>query len=82
MGWRNSQCGHHNRTGMEYTELENRIRAEAEAVDREEREWPASEVAGKLRQIADLLERIRHQHQTGIDASLGKRSGRKLDDIF
>lgn len=67
---------------MEYTELENRIRAEAEAADREEKEWPASEVAEKLRRIADLLERIRHQHQTGINASMGKRSGSKLDDIY
>lgn len=66
---------------MEYRDLEERLKGEADAVADEGREWTASQVAAKLNQIAGILEKIRHQHQTGIDASLGKRSGRKLDTL-
>lgn len=66
---------------MEYKDLEERLKGEADAVEEEDRGWRAEEVAAKLNQIAGILEKIRNQHQTGIDASLGKRSGRKFNTL-
>lgn len=64
---------------MEYKNLEDDLRAQSESIARQDSDWTAEEVARKLNEIADLLARIRHQHQTGINASMGKRSGSKQD---
>ncbi|MEK7816673.1 MAG: hypothetical protein AAB281_00295, partial [Actinomycetota bacterium] len=58
-----------------------RLKGEADAVTDDGRDWRAEEVAAKLNQIAGFIERIGRQHQTGIDASLGKRSGRKFNTL-
>ncbi len=64
---------------MDYKELEDAIRAEADAVAMEAREWQAADVATRLRRIADQLATIRRGRQSGIDASMGKRSGWKVE---
>lgn len=66
---------------MEYIELEITLRSESERVRQEGQDWPPEKVAEKLVQVADIIAKIRRQHQTGINASLGKRSGRTLDNI-
>lgn len=64
---------------MDYRELEEAIRADAAKTITEDREWTAAEVARRLQQIADELARIRLEQQGGIDASMGKRSGFKVE---
>lgn len=64
---------------MEYRDLEISLRQEAEEVAGASESWPAERVSQRLVEIADLLERIRHQHQGGINATMGKRSGRSLE---
>ncbi|MHB1389977.1 MAG: hypothetical protein ACYCXF_01920 [Thermoleophilia bacterium] len=61
---------------MEYLDLINTLHHEAESVLAAQDSWTAEQVAGRLSQIADALMRIRNQHESGIDASMGKRSGR------
>lgn len=64
---------------MEYEELESALRKEAQSISRESKDWAAADVARRLEEIADKLAMIRHRRQTGIDASIGKRSGGKLE---
>ena len=64
---------------MEYRELESALRQEAEKVEAAGQSWPAERVAEKLTEIADQLTRIRNQHQGGVNASMGKRSGWSFD---
>jgi hypothetical protein len=64
---------------MQYEQLERALRKEAATISQKGAAWSAAEVSRKLEQIADQLAGIRHQHQTGIDASMGKRSGGKID---
>lgn len=64
---------------MEYKDVEIALRSEAEAVAEKGDEWPAERVARRLEEIADLLTRIRRQHQGGVNASMGKRSGRTIE---
>ncbi len=61
---------------MDYHDLELELRKEAAAVVKDG-DWTAAEVAAKLEEIALKLSRIRRQRQTGINASMGKRSGTK-----
>lgn len=60
---------------IEFQELEESLRAEADNVAASGESWSAERASDRLREIADLLTRIRNQHQGGIDASMGKRSG-------
>ena len=64
---------------MDYRELEEAIRADAAKTAKEDRTWTSSEVAGRLQKLADEMARIRLEHQGGIDASMGKRSGIKVE---
>lgn len=64
---------------MEYRELEDVIRADAAKTAREDRTWTAAEVSSRLQKIADEMARIRLGQQGGIDASMGKRSGLKVE---
>lgn len=64
---------------MDYRQLEEAIRADAAKTAADEREWTAAAVSRCLQQIADELARIRHEQQGGIDASMGKRSGFKIE---
>lgn len=66
---------------VEYRDLEQALRCEAKAVEARGESWTAAEVARKLNEVADLLEKIRRQHQTGINASMGKRSGTSPGNI-
>ena len=66
---------------LEYRDLELGLSSEADAVASKGDAWTADEVARKLREISDLLARIRQKHQTGINASMGKRSGTGPEDI-
>lgn len=63
----------------EYNNLENALRQEAAAVSGESRTWTASEVSLRLTEIADVLRSIGDKNQGGINASMGKRSGWKVD---
>ena len=63
----------------EYSDLENTLRTEAEAVSDEGRDWTASEVSRRLTEIADVLKNLGHTNQGGINASMGKRSGWNAD---
>lgn len=47
---------------------------------RENNEWTAAEISERLQRIANQLAMIRREHQSDIDASIGKRSGWK-DEI-
>lgn len=69
------------RETMEYRKLEETIRADAAKTATENRTWSAVEVSQLLQQIADELTRIRREHHSGIDASMGKRSGLNKVDI-
>ena len=64
---------------MDYMELEQALKAEASEIAREDRQWKAADVSRRLSQIADELARIRREHPAGIDASMGKRSGWKVE---
>ncbi|MHB9052460.1 MAG: hypothetical protein ACYC5F_00500 [Thermoleophilia bacterium] len=64
---------------MEYKQLEDAIRAEAATISREGRDWTASEVAQRLLRLAEDIAMIQQQRSGGIDASMGKRSGGKLE---
>lgn len=64
---------------MEYKDLEIALHTEAEAVASKKENWTAEMVARRLNEIADLLTKIRKQHQSGVDASMGKRSGRAIE---
>lgn len=64
---------------VEYKDLEEALRTEAKAVAGEKRSWTAEDVAARLEKLADQLAAIRHGHQGGIDASMGKRSGWKVE---
>jgi len=64
---------------MDYKHLEDSLRAQVEAIAHDGREWSAEEVAHRLTVIADQLAAIRQKQQEGIDASMGKRSGWKVD---
>lgn len=64
---------------MELRDIEEAIRVEAASVDKEGRDRTASEVSQSLRRIADQLAFIRNEHEGGIDASMGKRSGWKVE---
>ena len=64
---------------LDYRELETIIIEEAEAVAAAGKDWSAAEVAARFREIAEQLAMIRKQHATGVDASMGKRSGIQLD---
>ncbi|MBI5871142.1 MAG: hypothetical protein HZB44_09390 [Actinobacteria bacterium] len=64
---------------MEYKELEETIRADAAKIAGEDRAWTALEVSSQLQSIADRLARIGREKQGGIDASMGKRSGLKVE---
>ncbi|MHB8858990.1 MAG: hypothetical protein ACYC6Z_05850 [Thermoleophilia bacterium] len=64
---------------MEYEDLELSLRSEAQSISRGNRDWTSAEVSHKLEEIADRLADIKHRRQTGIDASMGKRSGGKLE---
>ncbi len=64
---------------MDYKELEDSLRAEAAIVAGEKRTWRADEVSLRITQIAEQLARIRREHAGGIDASMGKRSGWKVE---
>lgn len=59
----------------EFQELEEALREEAKAIAEAGDDWRAEQVARRLMEIADQLTRMRHRHQGGIDASMGKRSG-------
>jgi len=60
---------------MDYRELEEALRADAAKIAGEKSKWKAADVSKRLEQIADELAAIRLEHQGGIDASMGKRSG-------
>ena len=64
---------------MELRKLEDTIRADARKIVAEGREWPAVDVSSLLQQIADQLAVIRREQKGGIDASMGKRSGLKVE---
>lgn len=64
---------------MDLKDLEDAIRADAAKTAKENRDWNAAEVSRRLQQIADDMARIRREHQGGIDASMGKRSGLKVE---
>ncbi|MDO8735888.1 MAG: hypothetical protein Q7K29_02240 [Thermoleophilia bacterium] len=64
---------------MDYQELEEAIRADAAKTAKEDRKWTAVDVSRRLEQIADEMAKIRLEHQGGIDASMGKRSGIKVE---
>lgn len=64
---------------MEYEDLEISLRNEAQSISRGKRDWTPAEVSQKLEDIADRLADIKHRRQTGIDASMGKRSGGNLE---
>lgn len=64
---------------MDLKDLEDAIRADAAKTAQENRMWNAEEISHRLQKIADELARIRREHQGGIDASMGKRSGLKVD---
>jgi len=66
---------------MDYRELEEAIRVDAAKTATEDREWTAVDVSRRLQQIADQLAGIRLEHQGGIDASMGKRSGSNKVEI-
>ncbi|MFA5801391.1 MAG: hypothetical protein WC911_02835 [Thermoleophilia bacterium] len=63
----------------EYSDLENALRQEAMSVSGEDRTWTSLEVSQKLAEIADVLKSIGSTGQGGINASMGKRSGWKVD---
>ncbi|MFA5808900.1 MAG: hypothetical protein WC935_01005 [Thermoleophilia bacterium] len=63
----------------DYKELEEALREEVLALNGENRTWTTTEVSRRLTEIADALESIRQAPQEGIDASIGKRSGWKID---
>lgn len=64
---------------MDLREIEERIRAEAASVNKEGHDLTAAEVSQSLQRIADQLAFIRNEHKGGIDASMGKRSGWKVE---
>lgn len=64
---------------MDYQDIEITLRTEAKAIAAQGGEWPARDVAKRLQEIADLLTKIRNEHQGVINASMGKRSGTKID---
>ncbi len=59
----------------DYRELELALRKEATEAKATGKAWPADKVAGRLAEIADALAAIRRRPETGINASMGKRSG-------
>lgn len=63
----------------EYSDLENALRQEALSVSGEDRTWTSSEVSLRLTEIADVIKSIGNSGQSGINASMGKRSGWKVD---
>ncbi|MFA6001142.1 MAG: hypothetical protein WC828_03400 [Thermoleophilia bacterium] len=63
----------------EFSELESALRKEALAVSDEGRTWTASEVSRRLTEIADALKNAGHTNKSVINASMGKRSGWKVD---
>ncbi|MHB1325396.1 MAG: hypothetical protein ACYDGS_02575 [Thermoleophilia bacterium] len=64
---------------MDLREIEERVRAEAASVAKAGRDRTATEVSRNLQHIADQLAFIRNEHEGGIDASMGKRSGWKVE---
>lgn len=64
---------------MEYLKLVKMLHAEAQAVLAAGDSWSAEHVSQRLSEIADALVRISNQHESGIDASMGKRSGRSIE---
>lgn len=64
---------------MDLREVEAAIRVEAASVAKEGRDRTATEVSRSLQHIADQLAFIRNEHEGGIDASMGKRSGWKVE---
>ncbi len=66
---------------MDYRDLELELRREASAVVEKGGGWSAAEVASKLEEIAFKLSQIRRRQETGINASMGKRSGRKPETL-
>ncbi len=66
---------------MEYRDLELELKREALKAAEKGGSWSAAEVARKLEEIAFKLSQIRHSHETGINASMGKRSGTKPESL-
>jgi hypothetical protein len=64
---------------LDLKELEDSIRTDAANIARENGDWNAESVSRRLQQIADDLARMRRDHEGGIDASMGKRSGLKVE---
>lgn len=64
---------------MELREIEENIRAEAASLASGNRELTDEEISERLLRIADQIAFIRNEHGGGIDASMGKRSGLKVD---
>lgn len=64
---------------MDLRELEETIRAEAATVARKEQDWTNADISRRLLEIADQLAAIRLEHASGINASMGKRSGLKAE---
>lgn len=66
-------------TLREYRDLERAIRSEAQRIAAKGEPLSAQEAARRLYEIANEITGIRQAHETGIDASMGKRSGWKVD---
>ncbi|MHB0866594.1 MAG: hypothetical protein ACYC6B_04605 [Thermoleophilia bacterium] len=64
---------------MEYMTMVKSLHDEAESVLATGDSWTATQVSRRLLEIADAMVRIRNQHESGIDASMGKRSGHAGD---
>jgi hypothetical protein len=64
---------------MDYRDLEQSLRSEAAAVESAAEGWTAERVASRLREIADAINHLRREPAGGVDASMGKRSGRTID---
>ncbi|MCL6106464.1 MAG: hypothetical protein M1309_03825 [Actinobacteria bacterium] len=65
----------------DYRELELALRKEAAEAKAAGEAWPADEVSRRLAEVADALAAIRRRPETGINASMGKRSGSAQEDV-
>lgn len=64
---------------MDYRDLEQSLLGEADAVESRGEGWSAKQVAGRLREIAEAINQLRREQAGGVDASMGKRSGRTIE---
>ena len=65
----------------DYRDLELALRKEAGEAKKSGEAWPADKVARRLAEVADALAAIRLRRETGINASMGKRSGSAREDV-